>query len=96
MKLRASEALNFNNDAPTSSSDYLYSPSYEDLTVSSSTISLDRMADLIDEYDLVRESELNILTITNLIPLAMPKIDTNDKSLPDDYIFSNSEQENYE
>ena len=41
---------------------------------------MDRITDLMDEYEFVRESELNILTISNLIPLAMPNIDDEEET----------------
>lgn len=33
------------------------------------------ITNLLNDYKLVREGELNILTISNLIPLAMPKLE---------------------
>jgi hypothetical protein len=33
------------------------------------------MTSILNDYRLVREGELNILTIENLIPEAMPKLD---------------------
>ena len=55
LKLRAAEALNFAHEKSYSISDYLYSPSYEDLPYGSSG-SMDRITDLMDEYEFVRES----------------------------------------
>ena len=74
LKLREEEALN-SSDKMGKDKD-LYSPSYDDLTNFPSFSNPDKMTNLIDEYDLIRESELNILTISNLIPLAIPKIDS--------------------
>lgn len=54
LKLRAAEALNYANEKTNNSKEHLYSPTYEDLTFSSDSVNLDKMTDLVDEYDLIR------------------------------------------